>query len=125
MRRVLGIAGEAGTSSSSSWDHDGRQTESTDMSSREPDESRELRDRDDEPSFFTLPLIFPHSDMTPAKDYYREYAGKKNNRRGSVVSRSCGDQSTTNVLRSELDYSTGNIFVLFIFRRGLLLILLN
>ena len=37
-----------------------------------------------------------------------------------MVSRSCGDQSTTNVLRSELDYSTGNIFVLFIFRRGLL-----
>ena len=33
-----------------------------------------------------------------------------------MVSRSCGDQSTTNVLRSELDYSTGDIFfVIFIF----------
>ena len=42
-----------------------------------------------------------------------------------MVIRSCGDQSTTNVLRSELDYSTGNIFVVFIFRRGLLLILLG
>ena len=43
-----------------------------------------------------------------------------------MVSRSCGDQSksTTNILHSELDYSTGNIFVVFIFRRGLLLILL-
>jgi hypothetical protein len=42
-----------------------------------------------------------------------------------VVSRSCGDQSTTNVLRSE-HYSTGSIFVVFIFfRRGLLLILLD
>lgn len=56
-------------------------TESTDMSSREPDDARKLRDRDDEPSFFTLPLMFPHSDMTPAKDYCKEYAGK-NNRRG-------------------------------------------
>ena len=94
------------------------------MSSREPDDTRILWDRDDEPSFFTLPLMFPHSDMAPAKDWYREYAGK-NNRRGLVVSRSCGDQSTINVLRSELDYSTGNIFVVFIFRRGLLLILLD
>ena len=84
------------------------------MSSREPDDAREMRDRDDEPSFFTLPLMFPHSDMAPAKDWYREYAGK-NNRRGLVVSRSCGDQSTINVLRSELDYSTGNFFVVFIF----------
>ena len=41
-----------------------------------------------------------------------------------MVSHSCGDQSTTNVLRSE-HYSTGNIFVVFIFRRGLLLILLD
>jgi len=32
-----------------------------------------------------------------------------------VVSRSCGDQFATNVLRSELDYSTGNIFVVFFF----------
>ena len=31
-----------------------------------------------------------------------------------MVSRPCGDQSTTNVLHSELDYSTGNIFVVFI-----------
>ena len=83
------------------------------MSSREPDDARELRDRDDEPSFFTLPLMFPHSDMAPAKDQYREYAGK-NNRRGSVVSRSCGDQSTTNVLHSELVYSTEHIFVIYI-----------
>ena len=84
------------------------------MSSQESDDTHELWDRDDEPSFFTLPLMFPHSDMAPAKDWYREYAGK-NNRRGLVVSRSCGDQSTINVLRSELDYSTGNIFVVFIF----------
>ena len=42
-----------------------------------------------------------------------------------MVSRFCGDQSTTNVLRSELDYSIRNIFVVFIFRRGLLLILLD
>ena len=96
------------------------------MSSREPDDVRKLRDRNDEPSFFTLPLMFPHSDMAPAKDWYREYAGK-NNRRGLVVSRSCGDQSksTTNILHSELDYSTGNIFVVFIFRGKLLLILLD
>jgi len=38
------------------------------MSSREPEDARELQDWDDEPSFFTLPLMFPHSDMTPAKD---------------------------------------------------------
>ena len=31
-----------------------------------------------------------------------------------MVSRFCGDQSTTNVLRSELDYST-NIFLWFSF----------
>ena len=43
-----------------------------------------------------------------------------------MVSHSCGDQFATNVLRSELDYSTGNIFVVFFFfRRGLLLILLD
>ena len=87
------------------------------MPSREPDDAREMRDRDDEPSFFTLPLMFPHSDMAPAKDWYREYAGK-NNQRGSVVSRPCGDQSTTNVLHSELDYSSGNIFCCFHFFLG-------
>ena len=42
-----------------------------------------------------------------------------------MVSRSCGDQSTTNVLRSELDYSMEHIFVVFIFRGKLLLILLD
>jgi hypothetical protein len=38
------------------------------MSSREADDIRELRDRDDELSFFTLFLMFPQSDMTPAND---------------------------------------------------------
>ena len=42
-----------------------------------------------------------------------------------MVSRSCGDQSTTNVLRLELDYSLEHIFVIFIFRRGLLLIFIG
>ena len=32
------------------------------------DDAPELQDRDDDPSFFTLPLIFPQSDQTPAKD---------------------------------------------------------
>ena len=35
-----------------------------------------------------------------------------------MIIRSCGDQSTTNVLRSELDYSTGNIFVVSILGEG-------
>ena len=35
-----------------------------------------------------------------------------------MVSRSCGDQSTTIVLRSELDYSTRHIFVIFILGEG-------
>jgi hypothetical protein len=38
------------------------------MSSRELDDARELWDRDDEPSFFTLFRMFPQTDMTPAKD---------------------------------------------------------
>jgi len=38
------------------------------MSSREPDDARELRDRDDEPRFFTLFQMFPQTDMIPAKD---------------------------------------------------------
>ena len=77
LRWGLGTAGGVGASSSSSWDRDGRQTESTNMSSREADDARELWDRDDEPSFFTLPLIFPQSDMIPAKDQCNKYAGKK------------------------------------------------
>ena len=35
-----------------------------------------------------------------------------------MVSHSCGDQSTTNVLRLELDYSAEHIFVVFILGEG-------
>ena len=55
----LRTAGEAGASSSSSWDCDGRRTESIDMSSREANDAREHWDQDDEPSFFTLFRMFP------------------------------------------------------------------
>jgi hypothetical protein len=51
LRRFLGTVGDAGVSSR---DTDHRRTESTNMSSRNADNPRELLERDDELNFFTV-----------------------------------------------------------------------
>ena len=71
------------------------------MSSWEPDDARELQDRDDEPSFFTLPLIFPQSDMTLAKRLVQRIC-RENNQRGQWLVVLVGTNPPQIVLRSEL-----------------------
>jgi len=82
------------------------------MSSREPDDARKLRDRDDEPSFFTLPLMFPHSDMAPAV----QRKCRENNRRDQWLVVLVGISPPQMFFVQSFDYSRTYIFfVVFIF----------